>query len=78
MARDTNERGWARGRVRPGTALHGLGGEDRARRTRDGPDEASRKPRKLRQLCFRFEKFPLFAGISLDVKFLRFPEIVVA
>lgn len=41
-------------------------------------DQASGKARNLQQVCLRRIKFPLFAGISPDVNFLRFPEIGVA
>jgi hypothetical protein len=42
------------------------------------PPRALPNLRKLRQVYLAARKLPLFAGISPDVKFLRFPEIVVA
>jgi hypothetical protein len=78
VAADTNDRGRREGRP----VLSGAPGRRAARRptvrTRTRVGGASSKLRNLRQLYRRLRKFPLFAGISPNVNFLRFPEFVVA
>ena len=71
---DTNGDGQPGGRpVLLGRLATCTSGGRRATRRRASPNL-----RKLREVYLTARKFPLFAGISLVVKFLRFPEIVVA